>query len=217
MSELFGERAALYDIDNTLVSRGKLITISGGLNTQLSIAWSNVFPSAKVYSLSEIPVVNHTLIDSPIRNLKEKISHHFHTRRRAFPGVPVRIKERSAAGIHNFGNTGRKATWQWATGTGDQLEREGYNLLQVFYTPRGVPTWISKGDGVRIIVQGYEDVEMNDDHWPTIIFLAPRFPTVRFNFIDHGLSRGIITKEVLSQNPNIRVVPISDWVRPDFE
>jgi hypothetical protein len=218
MSGFIGERAKLYDIDDTLVARERITRVAGAAKGKVKAAiLDTLHHNPKTYSLNDIPLLDHTPIYRPMRNSKEEIAYHFHIKRKAFPGVAERVRRESTLGIVGIGNSGRNATALWLGGTRSQMDREGIPLRGIILTPDKVSSKVSKVDGIREVADLYEDVEVADDDVDTIFFEAPFFPGARFNLILHEVTNRNVTEEMLALNPNVRLVPITDWIREDFE
>lgn len=158
-------------------------------------------------SIDDIPLLDHTPLDTPIKGFKERISAFFHFRRTVIPGVDLMIQEEVKNGTPVYGITGRRATRQWHEMTCAQLEREGTPFTGICMKPKEVSGIESKADGIRAL----RITDFYEDDRRTTLFLAGLFPGVRFNYIDHGEH---LAEDDLTKNPNITVIPIKQLVLP---
>ncbi len=160
-----------------------------------------------VYSVDDIPVLDHTPVDTHMKCLREKIAADLHFRRTAIPGMVqiARDEIKHDRPVHYF--TGRRATQQWYDLTEAQFVREGIPFTGIYMKPKGVSGLESKADGIRAL--GITD--FYEDDKATVFFLRRIFPNLRLNYIDHG---DHLTEKELADNRNITVIPIRQLVPP---
>lgn len=189
-----------YDVDDTLVGR-EWVTRFGGAVKGRIIPWS-----VPTYTLVDVPV-----LDREPRNVRgiNTGSFFFHERRRSMPGVAERLQRSADKGNKLIVISGRPLTVEWSDMTKKQLKREGFPINEVILTPLGMSTTMSKADAIRQL----DVVEFSDDDLRTVLVLASLFPDRRFNYIRHGLTNIPVRRSQLGTFPNIREIPIQEWMQ----
>jgi len=194
------ERAHSWDLDDTVFNRG-------GLVRGLGVVKAVIKPShLKIPTLDQIPQLTRQVVDQPITNPFEMISFSDHAKRRLIPGVREEMEEVAAAGEDNFGNTGRSNKRQWVGMTEDALDRVGISnlLTDVFYTPDGIKTAVSKAAAIRELLKRYDKVTHHEDDPRTAVFIACLFPDVEVVLVEYGSTGRLYSSREVDRYPNIR-------------
>ncbi|MBI4079470.1 MAG: hypothetical protein HY429_04220 [Candidatus Levybacteria bacterium] len=154
--------------------------------------------------------LNHSRVDIPINGLKERISFEFHARRKVYSGVEHEFKKLVAEGTDIYGNTGRSHKGQWVDMTEQTLHRGGVAeyFKEIFYTPDGVITAVSKAHALLKLTELYKDVEFDDDDPRTARFIAKMFPYITVNLVQHGPAGLLVSRSELDELPNLRRVAV---------
>lgn len=198
VTELVNTRSIGVDLDDTVLWREEATRKIGYFLKK------TFMPSSSKKNLGDITQLDHTPADTSIKGLKESISAFFHFRRTGIPGMARMLREELANGTFVYGISGRRATKPWYEMTQAQLIRENVPLTGIYLTPKGVSGKESKADVIRQL--GVTDFYEDDEG--TLRYLAGLFPHVRFNYIDHGQVH--LTKKDLTENTNIKVIPITE-------
>lgn len=194
------ERAHSWDLDDTVFSRGSLVR-------GLGVVKAVIKPShLKIPSLDQIPELTRQVVDRPIISPFEMISYSAHSRRQLVPGVREEMEEVAAAGEDNYGNTGRSNKRQWVSMTEATLDQVGLSALltDVFYTPDGVKTAVSKAAAVRELLKRYDKVTHHEDDPRTAVFIACLFPDVEVVLVEYGSTGRLYSSREVDRYPNIR-------------
>lgn len=201
-----GKRARVFDLDDTLIERGRIIRVAGLVIGRLS---PHKFSNITLTDISQLEL-NHDCVDSPIKGLKERISFAVHARRNVYPGVREKLKQIAADGTTILGNTGRPRKKEWINMTEETLDRADIldYFTGIFYTPDGVPTAVSKARAILSLTQFYEQVEFDDDDPRTALFIARLFPNVQVNLVQHGLTGLLVSSRELAELPNLKRVAV---------
>lgn len=140
-----------------------------------------------------IPQIQRGIESGKIRSLKKAISFFFHSKRGVRKGVIERLNQRDT---DKFGNTGRPNKQQWVEMTWQQLNSSELTGLQdIFFTPKGIKTVLSKGAGIQELLTKYEHVTHFDDDPLTVLLLARHFKDVDFVLVE-DLSAGYLLNGV---------------------
>lgn len=156
-------------------------------------------------SVGDFTELDHTPIDRPVRGL-EAISAFFHFRRKPIEGVIHPLRDAIASGIPVIAATGRRAKTRWDKGTRDQADRAGLNFTDIILTPDGVSGKVSKAKTIKRVGATH----YLDDDPDTIQYVNRENPGLQIIHIDHGHH---LSKEYLSKNPNITVIPAAQLHR----
>ncbi|RJP46217.1 MAG: hypothetical protein C4584_01960 [Armatimonadetes bacterium] len=192
-----------FDLDDTLFMREDITRFAGFLKGRLKTY------SLPKYTLDTLPDLNHTPVDCPISGRKEQLAFDYHRKRVAIPGVVDKLKAKVDQGKKLIALSGRAATLDWYEMTLEQIARESLPITEIILTPDGVSTSVSKAHGM--LVAGV--YEFNDDDLKTQLFLSRVYPDRQFNWIRHGLTNIPVKKELLAARPNLRVMPIAEWMQ----
>lgn len=201
-----GRKARAFDFDDTLIDRGKIVR-SVGLVAGL----------LKAYELSSVTLADISRLDFPlgrvdsfIERLKGRISFAAHARKRVYPGVRDELEKIAADGTAILGNTGRPNKREWIAMTEQTLDRAGIRayFTDIFYTPEGVPTAVSKAQVILTLTQAYENVEFDEDDPGTALLIARLFPNVQVNLVQHGLTGLLVSSRELAELPNLKRVVV---------
>lgn len=195
-----------YDLDDSLDAR------EGSTRTVSRLKYRFFSPALPKQTLDEIPVMDHTPVDVPLKGLRpkdlqEKLSFYFHFRRPTFPGIPEKLREEAEGGAVLYAISGRKATRAWAKMTEAQLSRDSVPIPaeNIILAPIGTSGLLSKADAIR----QFRIQKFYEDDRRSVLYLAGLFPDVEFNYIDHYIAS--LTKKDLADRPNINVIPITEW------
>lgn len=161
------------------------------------------------YTLDTLPDLDHTPVDCPISGWKEQLAFDYHRKRVAIPGVVDKLKAKVNQGKKLIALSGRAATLDWYEMTLEQIAREGLPISELILTPDGISTSVSKAHGMLVAGVG----EFNDDDLKTQLYLTQLYPDRQFNWIRHGLTNIPAKEIVLATRPNLRVVPLAEWIR----
>jgi hypothetical protein len=203
MSEKISQGRYGYDVDDTLVRRSRLVRFFGAVAGRSSLS-SHSTPG---YTVDTLPDLNHT----PADVVKGKgLNFRMHMGRIAIPGVPEKLQARAAQGAEQFAISGRFSTASWHEGTAAQLTREGYPITpdRVILTPLGEKGRVSKA----VAIKNLRLSRFADDDLGTQLFLSFVHPDVEFDWIQYGLTNTHVDKVVLAARPNLRTVPINEWM-----
>lgn len=136
-----------------------------------------------------IPQVERCVDSTEIQFPKEAISFFFHSKRGIRKGVVEQLNQRDT---DKYGNTGRSNKQQWVDMTWQQLNASELEGLQdIFFTPQGVKTVVSKGAGIQELLSKYDHVTHFDDDPLTVLLLAKHFKEVDFVLVE-DLSAGYL-------------------------
>ncbi|MBI2019950.1 hypothetical protein HYS94_00825 [Candidatus Daviesbacteria bacterium] len=185
-----GERAFVYDYDDTVFDRGSIVRGGSSLKTRRALSQPKRIPS-----LNTIPVLNRQVVDAPIINPFELISFLFHRRRGVFPQARDEITKAFEAGIDIFGNTGRLNKKPWVNITDRTLERGGIRpfLQGSFFTPVGVRVLISKIDALREVQSKYEVVDYFEDDEVTARGVKLVLPEVNVHIVRFESNKRVVS------------------------
>ena len=201
------ERAHSWDLDDTLINRGVLVRSVGNLK---AIMPHGSYPPR----LDNLPVVPREIVDVPPRGVLGWISFIVHANRDVFPGADEVIKDKINEGIDNYGNTGRPNQRLWEVMSRATLDRGGIDgelLKDIFFTPEGVATAVSKAARIAELQTYYQKVEHFDDDVRTAVYLAILFQGVsgvRINLVQHGSSGLLYKSKELDGLSNLRRVGV---------
>lgn len=194
------ERAHTWDLDDTVFSRG-------GVVRGLGVVKAVIKPShLQIPTLDQIPELTRQVTNKPITSPFEMISYAAHAKRQLIPGIKKEMEEVVAAGDDNYGNTGRSNKKQWVGMTETALDRAGIlNLLtDVFYTPDGVKTAVSKAAAIRELLTRYRKVTHHEDDPRTAVFIACLFPDVDIVLVEYGSTGRLYSSREIDRFPNIK-------------
>lgn len=190
------------DLDDTVFEREWITRFNGFLKGRVKRL---SFPD---YTIESLPDIDHTPIERPM-SWNERISFNFHSKRRVIPGVAERLKALADNGTRIVALSGRHATIKWYEMTVDQLKHAGIPVTQIFLTPDGESTSVSKAHG--ILTAGVK--EFYDDSLKTQYYLSGLFPEVIFGWIHHNLTDIPLTSKLLEARTNLKDIPLCKWMR----
>jgi phosphoglycolate phosphatase-like HAD superfamily hydrolase len=195
-------RAMVFDLDDTLLKRSFIER-----NMTLLVERTRPY-QLPLFTRKEIALldINHSPINQPFTNLIEQVAFKLLSERKIFPGATDTIKRLTDQGFDIYINTGRPNKSVWADMTNETLNNSGIKdyFKQIFYTPEGIDTAVSKAHTISLLSQLYgADIEFSDDDIRAAHFVALTFPEIQVNLIQYKLSRRIN----LEQFPNIKPSP----------
>lgn len=190
--------ACSFDLDDTVVGREGITRGAGAL---AGIFKRHSLPS---YTISNLPEIDRTVVDEPLTRL-EATSFIVHRRRNVFPGVFELLEEQVSDGADIFGNTGRSNKRAWVDMTWNSLTRGGIShfFRDIFFTPKGMETAVSKAVGLKELQVAYRKVIHVDDDPRTIAFLANIFPEMDIYLITYGTTGLLYSREEMSGSPHV--------------
>lgn len=199
------ERATSWDLDDTVIARE-------GITRGLGIVKSAV-RRQQLLTLhrAELPRLDRTPVDVPLA-LTERISYAVHAQRQVFPWVRSLLEVTRSRDMDHYGNTGRSNKRAWVDMSYRTLEQGGVAHLfeDVFFTPEGTPTAVSKAAGIRDLLVQYDEVNHVEDDPRTAVFLAGLFPEVTVYLVQYGTTGLLYSHAEVSSFPNIRRVGVVD-------
>lgn len=206
MVEQLNHKAAVFDFDDTLIGREIVTRASGLIMGRVRPHRSSGLSVADIAKLQ----LNHSRVSDPIRRLRERLSFKLHARRNVYQGVKGEFERITANGADIYGNTGRSHKGEWVDMTEETLRRGGIAeyFREVFYTPEGVRTAISKAHAIQELTKQYERVEFYDDDPKTALFIASLLPNVDVNLVQHGLTGLLVSRDELEKLPNLKRVVV---------
>ena len=196
--------AIVTDLDDTVTPREGYTRIGGAIKGRLR---PHHLPDLSIRDITKLELY-HFRVNTPVKKWKEKISLAFHARRQVDP----RVREEFEACIENeediYVATGRSNKSTWVDVTERTLQQGGIRDLikEVYYTPKGARTAVSKAHVLYIVTQSYDQVRFDEDDPWTIQFIAPLFPDVQINYIWHRATALSLPKGMMDQYPNVREV-----------
>ncbi|MDO8503452.1 MAG: hypothetical protein Q7S60_02055 [bacterium] len=195
-----------FDLDNTLLEGGGITGVVASVYRRISLQHLPNLTAGEIAKLD----LHHGRIDDGRVEGWERIAFEIHARRRVFPGVRDALEIIAAQGAHIYGNTGRPNKGKWVDMTYETLDRAGIGglFMNVAFTPEGTRTAVSKAHRLLQLLETYEEVEFDEDDPRTVEFLAKLFPKVRINFIQHGTSGLLMSRQELEAFPNVRRVAV---------
>lgn len=215
-------KACVFDLDDTLLKRGWSTEVVGLAAGKLR---PQHLPNLSLVDISNLNL-SHLRVAGAIKSPFEHISLSLHSHREAFYWSRDLLKQNAIrGGVQLFVATGRSSKLPWVEMTEASLEAQGlgqYIMANanekkylgcdngVFYTPEGVKTAVSKADALLRLIQVFANVEFNEDDPRTILFLAPRFPNVHFNYIQHGPTGLLVANEAIDRLGNVFRVAVFD-------
>ena len=194
------KEAHSWDLDDTVFGRG-------GIVRGLGVVKAVIKPSRlQILTLDQIHEFTRNVADKPITSPLEMISYAAHARRQLIPGIKEEMEEVVAAGEDNYGNTGRSNKRQWVGMTETALDRAGISnlLVDIFYTPDGVKTAVSKAAAIRALLTRYNKVTHHEDDPRTAVFIASLFPDVNVVLVEYGSTGRLFSSHEVDRFPNIR-------------
>lgn len=206
MTEQLHRKTRVFDFDDILIGRERITRVSG-------LVIGRLRPHSPLnLALTDITQLdlNHGRVAVPINGLKERISFEFHARRNVYPGVRDELEKLAAGGMDIYGNTGRSHKGEWVDMTEETLHRGrvGEYFKDIFYTPDGVRTAVSKAHGIQKLTERYEEVEFDEDDPRTAYFIAGLFPNVKVNLVQYGSTCLLVSRAELDESPNITRVAV---------
>ena len=193
-----------FDLDGTLYGR-ELVTEYWG--AMLGRAFPYKLPP---YTLENLPQLDRIPKNNQFHN---PLSFFFHMRRQVIPGIKERLDRKHAQGITLFGISGRPNTSDWLYGSYCQRREADLPLEKIILTPKGIKGSVSKAEAI----EAHNIRRFADDDLRVILYLSDLFPEKNFDYIMHQPTNIPINESDLAQRPNIRVVPLADWMNPDFD
>jgi len=197
-----------FDADDTLFMRQGIARLGGFAKGRWGFIKKGFRYNYPPYSIDTIPDIDHTLVNRPTSNRAEEISFQFHRNRVVIPGLVDQLKAKVDAGKKIIIISGRAATCDWYDMTYFQLRRQGIPFYDILLTPDGTPTALSKAHG--LLITGAS--EFSDDDLKTQLILSSTFPKRQFNWIRHGMTNIPVLKKELAKRPNLKEVPLSQWM-----
>ena len=195
------ERANSFDFDDTTIDRGAIVR---GLGVVKAVAR----PSRVVAipPISEIPNIDRLVVNERITNPIELFSFIDHSRRSVIPGVKEFMEKAKLEGYDNFGNTGRSNKKQWVEMTWLTLEKGGIADLveDIYFTPDGVRTAVSKAEAIRKLYKRYKEVVHYEDDPRTAVILASLFPKMTIYLIQYKTSGLLYSRQEIEKYPGIK-------------
>lgn len=199
-------KAQVFDLDDTIFARERIIRVLGFINGKLHPQSHSLLMRADIMRFE----INHGRVDSQIEGWKERLAFEAHARRQIFPWVLRILEALAEEGVDIYGNTGRPSKTEWVDMTYESLDKEGIGkfFTDVAFTPEGVKTAVSKAHRLDQLARFYGNkrVEYFEDDPRTIIFLAPLFPEIRINYVQHKLSGLLVPDHELMEFGNVQKV-----------
>jgi len=195
------------DLDDSLIEREG---ITRGLGLAIGRIKPHRFPP---YDALTLPDVSRDIVDLPITSLAEQISFTAHSKRSVFSEAIELVEQDAADGIHIYGNTGRSNKRIWTKMTEETLRRAGINqyFQDIFYTPDGVKTAVSKASGLKFLLTKYEKVSHLEDDPRTAAYIALLFPMVDVYLIQYESTGLLFSRKEMERFPNIhRIVSLQE-------
>lgn len=201
MSERIGGKARVFDFDDTIIKRETVTRLSGLVFGKLR---PNNLPNLTLSEIARLNL-NHKRTDTLIITFKELLSFKTHARRNVFPQVEEEFKISTREGVAIYGNTGRSNKAEWVGMTEETLQRgKVFDYFKdIFYTPDGVRTAVSKAHVIQLLLGKYEEIEFYEDDPRTVKFIALLFPSVKINFIQNKTTGLLVSQKELEQFPNV--------------
>lgn len=182
------------DIDGLLVSRQ--IPIQFGAIRKYRLEGMRIFDEKLSF-----PVLDRKVDRALITSRKEAISYYFHSKRHVKSGAVEFVRRRKTDKV---GNTGRESKEQWVDMTWRKLREGGINeLKEIYFTPKGINTVISKGAGIVELQQRYAHVTHFDDDPLTVLLLAKHFPDVDFVLVNDLSTNYLLSNVDMNQYKNV--------------
>lgn len=205
-AERVGKKAVAFDFDDTLFGREHITRFFGFVNGKLR---PQRLPNLTTADITKLDLY-HGRIDDRVKDWKERISFEAHARRRIFSGVRNTLERLVAEGAYIYGNTGRPNKGEWVDMTYEGLDREGIGkfFTDVAFTPEGIKTAVSKAHRLHQLSELYEEVEYYEDDPRTVRFLALVLPNIKINYIQHGTSGLLVSRQEIEAFPNVRRVAV---------
>lgn len=155
----------------------------------------------------EIPVIDRQISDKNL-SVKEAVLLWFHGRRNIIERAVVEINKKRG---DKYGNTGRLYKTPWVEMTNRQLDGHINNLVDIFFTPEGIKSTISKGAAIIELLdkKQYKRVTHIDDNPLTIFLLAKYFrdiPEVNFVLVRDESSDFLLAGINMDDYSNVQVV-----------
>ncbi|MCL5113708.1 MAG: hypothetical protein M1372_00870 [Patescibacteria group bacterium] len=206
MAEHLNHQASVFDLDDTLIGRGRTERVFGLAKGKVRPYRPSGLSAADIAKLQ----LNHNRVSEPIRSLEERISLIFHARRSVYQGVRDEFERITANGRDIYGNTGRSHKGEWVDMTEETLRRGGITayLRRVFYTPEDSRASVSKAHAIQELASRYDGIEFYDDDPRTALFIARLFPNVNVNLVQHGLTGMLVSRQEMETFPNLRRVAV---------
>ncbi len=192
------------DLDDVVVGRESFTRYMGVLLARLRAQHRT--PRYEVPNDLE---VNREIVDVPLKGLGERISYAVHARRNVQTGVRPFLEVAQEKGVGIYGNTGRVNKPAWVEMTRETLLRGGVIDFfdDIYFTPQGLPTAVSKAAGIRDLQKKYPTVFHVDDDPRTVVFLASHFPHMTLFMMLYNTSNVMYPRAELNKYENI--VPIA--------
>lgn len=206
MAEHLNHQASVFDLDDTLIGRGKAERVLGLTMGKMR---SHRPPGLSLADIAKLHL-NHSRVSVPIHTLKERLSLMFHARRSVYQGVREEFERIAANGRDIYGNTGRSHKGEWVDMTEETLHRGeiAAYFRGVFYTPEDSRASVSKAHAIQELTSRYDGIEFYDDDPRTALFIARLFPNVNVNLVQHGLTGMLVSRQELETFPNLRRVAV---------
>lgn len=196
-----------YDLDDTLIGRSGSARMVGFFEGKIL---SHHLPS---YTSDVLPEIQRVTSDTSL-SVIERLSLTFHSHGKVLPGVPGNIEQDVSDGIHVYGNTGRPNKTAWVDMTERTLHKGGIltQFEDIFYTPHGMKTAVSKAVALKELAARYRKVAHYDDDPKTAVYLATLFPDVQIYLIQSGVTGLLYSREEIARVPNIhRIAAIENY------
>lgn len=194
-----GERAFSWDLDDTVIGRESPTRWLGAIKQKVA--------RTKFHhtSLDQLPVIGREIVDDPLTPL-ELVSYSVHSMRSVLPQARNWIDELRAEGVANYGNTGRANKRAWVDMTQETLDEGSVGFADIFFTPNGVPTALSKASAIKELRNTYPHVSHVDDDPRTAVLIARLYPEVTVYLAQYGTTGLLFSRQEVDRYPNIQRV-----------
>jgi len=200
------ERVKVFDLDDTLISRGPPARILGLAGGKIRPHRPPNLSSQQIAKLN----IGHHKVDGNIHGFFEQLSFSVHAGRSMIPGVRQELERFDKEGFDIYGNTGRSNKAPWVDMTEKTLENGGvkYFFKDIFYTPDGIKTAVSKAHGIHVLLTRYSNLEFYDDDPRTALFIARTFPNIQVNLVQYGTTGLLVARSEMEQVSNLRRIAV---------
>ena len=210
--ERVSRKVCVADFDDTTIGREKIIRY-------LALIGGTIHPH-KLPNLTREDIsnldINHNRVEGHVKGWWEDKTFRVHRRRKILPGVRDKLARLVDQGVDIYGNTGRSNKSDWVDMTDETLQRGGVRnyFKEIFYTPEGTKTAVSKAHGLYLLLEQYDDLEFYDDDPRTTHFIAAMFPEIQVKLIQYRSTGLLVARRDLETLPNLK--KITSFAKADY-